>query len=260
MSCWSYMSDFVRPHCWFCIQKCSPPSRTKILSGFLRAMLAPFGGQAWLSCGYVGTAGTILGGHLGASHDAMRALHRIQLCPSRRNRIKPKNNPKNKISSKTLILTKIRLQKLIRMAGTAKRSRARLKRKPPPSRAIWARCFCGNCQLECKGPTPCNAERRGQIFGIDVWQGLDATSFTHPIKHILVESGLLSSRTCSYCGIARSICNKAAEWQLNNYYGSCFKCNCILFIMWQTCLTAVLALEIIGSLLIDRPQSVLHLR
>ena len=36
------MSNFVRPCCWFCIQKCSPPSRTKILSGFLRAMLAPF--------------------------------------------------------------------------------------------------------------------------------------------------------------------------------------------------------------------------
>ena len=43
MLCCSYMSDFVRPCCWFCIQKCSPPSRTKILSGFLRAMLAPFG-------------------------------------------------------------------------------------------------------------------------------------------------------------------------------------------------------------------------
>ena len=28
--CSSYMSDFVRPCCWFCIQKCFPSSRTKI--------------------------------------------------------------------------------------------------------------------------------------------------------------------------------------------------------------------------------------
>ena len=38
-----YMSDFVRPCCWFCIQKCFLSSRTKILSGFLPAMLAPLG-------------------------------------------------------------------------------------------------------------------------------------------------------------------------------------------------------------------------
>ena len=37
------------------------PSRTKILSGFLPAMLAPLGGQVRLSCGYVGTVGAILG-------------------------------------------------------------------------------------------------------------------------------------------------------------------------------------------------------
>ena len=37
------------------------PSRTKILSGFLPAMLAPLGVQARLSCGYVGAVGTILG-------------------------------------------------------------------------------------------------------------------------------------------------------------------------------------------------------
>ena len=48
MSCWSYMSDVVRPCCWFCIQKCSPPSRTKILSRFLPAMLSPFGGRLHL--------------------------------------------------------------------------------------------------------------------------------------------------------------------------------------------------------------------
>ena len=60
MSCWSYMSDFVGPCCWFCIQTWSPPSRTKILSGFLPAMLAPLWGQIRLSCGYVGIVGTIL--------------------------------------------------------------------------------------------------------------------------------------------------------------------------------------------------------
>ena len=38
-----------------------PPGRTKILSGFLRAMLGPFGGRVRLFCGYVGTVGTILG-------------------------------------------------------------------------------------------------------------------------------------------------------------------------------------------------------
>ena len=43
MLCWSYMSDFVRPCCWFCIQKCSQPSRINILSGFLRAMWFNFG-------------------------------------------------------------------------------------------------------------------------------------------------------------------------------------------------------------------------
>ena len=36
-------------------------NRAKILSGFLRTMLAAFGGQVQLSCGYVGTVGTILG-------------------------------------------------------------------------------------------------------------------------------------------------------------------------------------------------------
>ena len=41
MFCWR--SDFLRPCCWFCTPKCFPPSRTKILSGFLRAMFAPFG-------------------------------------------------------------------------------------------------------------------------------------------------------------------------------------------------------------------------
>ena len=40
---WSYMLDCVRPCCWFCVQQCSPPSRPKILSGFLRAMFASFG-------------------------------------------------------------------------------------------------------------------------------------------------------------------------------------------------------------------------
>ena len=36
-------------------------NRAKILSGFLRAILAPFGGQIWLSYGYCGTITSILG-------------------------------------------------------------------------------------------------------------------------------------------------------------------------------------------------------
>ena len=43
MLCWSYGSALLWPCCWFCIPKCFPPSRTKILSGFLWAMFAPFG-------------------------------------------------------------------------------------------------------------------------------------------------------------------------------------------------------------------------
>ena len=42
--CWSYMSDFVRPCCWFCIQKCLPPSRTKIIRYY-----------KWVSASYVGS-------------------------------------------------------------------------------------------------------------------------------------------------------------------------------------------------------------
>ena len=38
-----------------------PPPAGQILSGFLPAMLALLGGQVWLSCGNVGTVGTILG-------------------------------------------------------------------------------------------------------------------------------------------------------------------------------------------------------
>ena len=63
--------------------------------------------------------------------------------PSRRNRIYSKTTPKN-IFSKTLIP----------MAGKPKRNRKSSK------------CFCGNCQLECKSPTstPCTAERCGRMF------------------------------------------------------------------------------------------------
>ena len=73
MSCWSYMSDFVRPCCWFCIPKCSPPSRTKILSGFLPAMLLHWG----VKYGYLVAMLALLApswinfGHLGVHGDAM---------------------------------------------------------------------------------------------------------------------------------------------------------------------------------------------
>ena len=48
-SCWSYMPDLFGPCGWFCTQKW-----TKILSGFVRAMLVPFGGQVRRPYGYVG--------------------------------------------------------------------------------------------------------------------------------------------------------------------------------------------------------------
>ena len=97
--------------------------------------------------------------------------------PSRRNNV----NSKNKISFKTLIpmagkpkrnqkspkiIQKYLSKKLIPMAGTPKRSRARLKRKGLPSRAIWARCFCGNAELKGKSPnsTPCTDKRCGRTF------------------------------------------------------------------------------------------------
>ena len=75
VSCWSYTSDFVRPCCWFCMQKCSP-RRTKILSGFLRAMLAPLGGSSTAIlrlCWHCWRHFGINFGHLGAHDDAMWA-------------------------------------------------------------------------------------------------------------------------------------------------------------------------------------------
>ena len=44
-SCWSYMSDVVRPCCWACVPKCSPPEAPRFLSRFWQAMLDPFWGQ-----------------------------------------------------------------------------------------------------------------------------------------------------------------------------------------------------------------------
>ena len=52
MICWSYMSDFLRPCCWFCIQTCSPQqdSRTNF-----QWVSASYVGSIWgLPCGYVG--------------------------------------------------------------------------------------------------------------------------------------------------------------------------------------------------------------
>ena len=135
-----YMSDFVRPCCWFCIQKCSPPSRTKTLSGFLPAMLAPLGGHVRLSCGYVGTVGTIFG-HLGAHDDAMWAQFGGYNSGIAKNHPKlylqnalphgprgvteetPKSHLKNKTSSKTRIP----------MAGKTKRNRKSSKNTSPKS-------------------------------------------------------------------------------------------------------------------------------
>ena len=53
------------PFCCFCVQQCSPCSRTKILNGFLRAIFAPFGVKVPLPYGPVGAifgpTSTILG-------------------------------------------------------------------------------------------------------------------------------------------------------------------------------------------------------
>ena len=59
VSCCSYMSDFVRPCCWFCIHKCSPPAGPRFQVGFCQLCWLQFGGQVQVSCGYVGTVGAI---------------------------------------------------------------------------------------------------------------------------------------------------------------------------------------------------------
>ena len=95
-------------------------SRTKILSGFLPAMLAPLG-RLGSPC-YVGS---VLGVQLRHRQKPPQTIpqKRSPPWPSRRNRRNPKNQPKNKISSKTLIP----------MAGKPKRNQKSPKNTSPKS-------------------------------------------------------------------------------------------------------------------------------
>ena len=116
LSRWSYMSDFVRPCCWFCIQKCSPPAGPRFWMdfcklcwlhlgkyGYLVAMSAPLArswDQLWPSRGpWWGYVGWVRGIQRHRQKPPQtKPPKRSPPWPSWRNRI-TKNHPKNKISS-----------------------------------------------------------------------------------------------------------------------------------------------------------------
>ena len=164
------MADFVGPCCCFCSQKCFPPSRAKILSGFLRAMLASSGGQVQLSYGQVGAldAGLkAIWNHFGPC--CFGIVENNPKIPSATFPPSALNiQPKQRNGAKTLIPmagTEI-TQKITFKALSPVARPPKSKNQGPPSRAIcYDDVFCGSYQLEGKSATstPCTDKRRGRI-------------------------------------------------------------------------------------------------
>ena len=141
------------------------PSRTNILSGFLRAMLAPFGVEVRLSYGHVGAILGPISATLGLCSrlygiiSGMLPRHcqkqpkdtppkRSPEWPSRRSKIHTKNQSKTEISSKTLTCMAVKAKRNQKSTQNppSKRSlqwpcslhllRGRQNKGPPPSKAI----------------------------------------------------------------------------------------------------------------------------